>query len=29
MKGFMSDETPVIGDLETVRVRKKDNDKDD
>jgi hypothetical protein len=29
MEGFMNDETPVVGDVETVRVRKKDNDKDD
>ena len=29
MEGLMNDETPVVGDVETVRVRKKDNDKDD
>jgi len=29
MKGFMNDETPVVGDEEIIRIRKKDNDKDD
>lgn len=29
MEGLMNDKTPLVGDLETVRVGKKDNDKDD
>ena len=28
MAGLMNDKTPVVGDIETVRVRKKDNNKD-
>ena len=29
MEGLMNDKTPLVGDLETVRVGKKDNDKHD